>query len=537
MFLGTFLVSKTSIADSLRCLVSRIYSSNFLRSAGIFVFLFVSYVVSGKFGQQVAGHGTDVTVLWPPTGISLAALLILGYRFWPAIFLGGFVVNVTATYDTYASLGVATGNTLEALVGAYLVQRYANGVKAFFKPSSAVRFVLFAGILAPALCATIGVGLLSYSELSSWRDFLPVWLTWWEGDALAGLVLTPFLVLLLGNEHHRLDPREWGELTVLLICLTATAVWLFGRPLFHSPTSGALVVLCIPFLIWAAYRFCPLEAAGANLILCGVVTWSSLAGQGLFASTQELPMFLALFVAAITFTTLVVSAFQFERKLLEEDLIVAAGVYKSANDELTENLTEVAKSLDEEIARNVYVRHTLERYRQMLDEAVQSAPRIIWVIDKVNRKVHYVDPFYRNKLSRLWERLCDKPNQRIVPLELTGHDGSNDLLDSPCPFTCEESFQERNQIIHPDGARTRVHRVAFRTSTQSDQAREFHDVSIEAVDRIEHIEKRCANLVEIQKRNEEPDKRNSIMSLCRLPLGSQEKSPILDCNSSEPSGD
>src|ERR671912_3058913 len=89
--------------------------------------LAVIYIIAGKLGLQLAVFHPSATPVWPPTAISLAACLLLGPWVWPAIFLGAFVVNVTTAGSMTTSLGIATGNTLEGLLGAFLINRYANG--------------------------------------------------------------------------------------------------------------------------------------------------------------------------------------------------------------------------------------------------------------------------------------------------------------------------------------------------------------------------------------------------------------------------
>src|SRR2546422_8893105 len=89
------------------------------------------YLLAGKLGLRLAIVHPSATAVWPGTGIALAALLLLGYRVWPGIFLGAFLVNLTTAGSILSSLGIASGNTLEALLGAYLVTRFANGRRGF----------------------------------------------------------------------------------------------------------------------------------------------------------------------------------------------------------------------------------------------------------------------------------------------------------------------------------------------------------------------------------------------------------------------
>src|SRR5581483_3456387 len=97
------------------------------------------------------------TAVWPPTGIALAAFLLLGYWIWPFILAAAFLVNLTTAGTPATSLAIAAGNTLEGLAGAWLVNRYCRGRRAFERPHDVFKFVLFAALLAPCLSATVGV--------------------------------------------------------------------------------------------------------------------------------------------------------------------------------------------------------------------------------------------------------------------------------------------------------------------------------------------------------------------------------------------
>src|SRR6202045_4286603 len=79
------------------------------------------YLFAGNLAWQLAFVNASASPVWPPAGIALAALLVLGFRVWPAIFVGALVVNLTTAGNILTSLGIASGNTLEALCGAWLV--------------------------------------------------------------------------------------------------------------------------------------------------------------------------------------------------------------------------------------------------------------------------------------------------------------------------------------------------------------------------------------------------------------------------------
>src|SRR5918993_4347835 len=141
--------------------------------------LLVIYVLAGKLGLHFAFVHASATPLWPPTGIALAMLILGGYRLWPVVFVGAFVVNVTTAGSVATSLGIAAGNTLEAVVAAYLVHRFANGREAFKRPKTIFAFAACAGLVATAVSATIGVTSLALGGYAPWRAWGEIWLTWW----------------------------------------------------------------------------------------------------------------------------------------------------------------------------------------------------------------------------------------------------------------------------------------------------------------------------------------------------------------------
>ena len=123
------------------------------------------YFVAAKLGLQLAFLNASATAVWPPTGIAIAAILLFGNRISPGIFLGAFLANLTTAGTVATSLGIATGNTMEALIGAYLVNRFANGREAFERAQNIFRFVLLAAILSTMVSATIGVTTLRLGGL------------------------------------------------------------------------------------------------------------------------------------------------------------------------------------------------------------------------------------------------------------------------------------------------------------------------------------------------------------------------------------
>ena len=152
------------------------------RSLPTLVGLALLYFFASKFGLRLAIIHPSATAVWPGTGIALAATLLLGYRVWPAIFVGAFAVNLTTAGSIFSSLGIASGSTLEALVGAYLVTRFAIGRKVFSRAEDIFKFVLLACVLATTVSASFGTASLFLTGFTHGMKQGPIWLTWWLGD-------------------------------------------------------------------------------------------------------------------------------------------------------------------------------------------------------------------------------------------------------------------------------------------------------------------------------------------------------------------
>ena len=152
----------------------------------------IIYVALAKLSLALASIHPSATPIWPPTGFALAIVLLLGYRISPAIFLGAFVANVTTAGSISTSFAIATGNALESLVGAYLINRWSDGCSTFDTLGGVIRFALICFLPSTIISATLGVGSLSLAGYADWSDFRSIWTTWWMGDlALAGLLSGP----------------------------------------------------------------------------------------------------------------------------------------------------------------------------------------------------------------------------------------------------------------------------------------------------------------------------------------------------------
>ena len=308
------------------------------------------YFVAGKLGLQLAYVHASATAVWPCTGIAVAALLVLGYRVWPGILLGAFLVNLTTAGSAETSVGIAIGNTLEALAACYLVKRFAGGKEAFARAQDTFKFALLAGMVATTVSATIGVTSLALGGFADWAAFGSIWCTWWLGDGVGAVIVTPLLLLWWENPRPRWTREQITELAFLFLGLFATSWIVFGKP-FHSELKNyPLEYLCIPFLIWAAFRFGRRKAATAVCALSGIATWGTLQGYGPFVRESQNTSLLLLqaFMGIVAVTTLVLASEASEHRRAEERVRNLA-----VSDPLTglANYRQMVEALETEIKR------------------------------------------------------------------------------------------------------------------------------------------------------------------------------------------
>jgi diguanylate cyclase (GGDEF)-like protein len=258
-----------------------------LKDAVVLAALGGGYFVAGKLGLKLAFVHASATTVWPCTGIALAAFLILGYRVWPAILTGAFLVNLTTAGSVAPSIGIAVGNTLEGVVGCYLVNRFAGGQHAFKRAQDIFKFAFLAGMVSTTVSATVGLTSITLGGFADWAKYGAIWFTWWLGDAVGAVVVTPFLLLWRENPRLNWTNKQIIELEFLFLGLFPTGWIVFGG-LFHSFFMNyPLEYLCIPFPVWAAYRFGRREAATVVCVLAAIAAWGTLNGFGPFSRESQ----------------------------------------------------------------------------------------------------------------------------------------------------------------------------------------------------------------------------------------------------------
>jgi signal transduction histidine kinase/ActR/RegA family two-component response regulator len=290
------------------------------------------YFVVGKFGLMLASLHASASPVWPSAGIALAAILFFGYRVWPGIFVGAFLVNITNAGDVATSLAIATGNTLEALAGAWMVIRFARGKNFCDRPQDVFKFALIAAT-STIISSSFGVTSLALAGFADWTHYGAIWLTWWLGDVTGDLVFTPLVVLWIVGSRRGWRKKEATEVGVLFLLLVLLSSVVFGGWLQISSQNYPITFICGPIVIWMAFRFRPLETANGIFILSVIAVWGTLHGFGPFVRETENQSLVALqlWIAVLTITAMALSAGMAERRRVEEELQQQKSMVETAN--------------------------------------------------------------------------------------------------------------------------------------------------------------------------------------------------------------
>ncbi|MDX6385245.1 MAG: hypothetical protein QOK48_2818 [Blastocatellia bacterium] len=295
-----------------------------LRDLTVIVIVGGLYFIGAKLGLSLASLNASVSPVWPPTGIAIALMLWWGYRTVPGVFIGALLANSLLTNVSLATAaGISTGNTLEALIAVYLVRRFVGSRNPFQRAGDVLRFVVFAAILSTAVGATIGNLSLCLSGAAAWSSFGRLWLTWWSGDGVSALVVTPLILSWIERNNH-VRWRGWrlAEIAFLLLLMALLSATIYTDLLQHSATARPWGHATIPLLVWAAFRFGPRGVSTAMAILSTIAIWGTIHGFGAFAvfGRNEALLFLQVYLANYAITTLSLAGIVTERKQAERQL-------------------------------------------------------------------------------------------------------------------------------------------------------------------------------------------------------------------------
>jgi integral membrane sensor domain MASE1 len=290
----------------------------------------VLYVVTARLGLKLAlPPEKKATAVWLPSGIALAAILIGGYRLWPGIWLGAFIANAWDFFDPASkfslgahlavSSGIATGSTLQPLLGAFLMHRWIGRENLLESARSVFQFIGITLLLC-LTASTVGVTTLMVTGFAPWSKYAFAWWTWWVGDTIGILIVTPLILSWIKPTWFKWDLRRLGEAACLLGLLLGVTLFVFGGWSPWGIVASTLAYLTVPLLVWAAFRFGQHGATASLLLVSKVAVWGTAHGYGPFVqqTLNESLLLLQTFVGVLAVTTLALAGVLAERRRAEQ---------------------------------------------------------------------------------------------------------------------------------------------------------------------------------------------------------------------------
>lgn len=365
-----------------------------------FVGVFCAYYFAARWSLSISAINTFAAPLWPPTGIALAALYFGGSRLAPAVALAAFAVNYMTGAPALAALGIALGNSLEAIVGLYLLRSFR--FRPFFEHLGDSFSLIAVALSAPFTSAITGpVALVAAGALSTHE--LPITsITWWIGDALGVLLVAPFILKWFARPAFgaRRTILQWTETLLFFIALTFVSIIVFWQPI------PALNDLSWPYLVfvpltWGALRVGPRFVTSAIVLVAAIATTGTVMGVGPFSGTVGVNdlFFLQLFLGTVAMIFLLFSATVEERKRAAQEL------EKHVVD-LSESVEEISEA---DRAKNEFIAILSHELRNPLAPVLSSLELLRLNIAKMPEFKDTIDTMHDQigRITRLLDDLLD----------------------------------------------------------------------------------------------------------------------------------
>jgi signal transduction histidine kinase len=350
------------------------------KTAAHVVLLATVYVAFAKVGLSLDAVAGFATLVWAPTGIALVAVLLLGPRMWPGIALGALVANLWAGALAPVALGIAAGNTLEALLGAYLVRRALGSVPSLERVRDVVAWVVLGAFVAPIASASIGIGSLVAGGMLPVDRVAETLRAWWVGDALGALVVGS---LLLAWRARPVSSDRGVEALLLGVVLCALTLLVFLRAPNDLSSPFRTPYVLFPVLVCIALRLGVRGAVVATFLVSAIAIWATARGTGPFARTalSEGLTFLQTFMAVVATTMLILAAAITEReravRLRDEQLAVVSHDLRNPLNTISlrvEQLRKAPHMQEDQRARAVeQIHRSVERMARLIKDLLDRA--------------------------------------------------------------------------------------------------------------------------------------------------------------------
>ena len=419
--------------------VKNVRSQRLLSPLAGMAVLGIVYYAAARLGLLLAFESTNASPIWPPAGIALAGLLLLGWRAWPGIWLGSFAADTVVFFANHAAAPVtilwvspviACGSTLEAIAGWWLFDCWLRRVnmKGWQGPLFRRVYVFRFAIVALVIClvgAGFGPVAICASGIETWEKFGFVWFTWWSGDATGVLIFTPFLLAWGARELLKRGPVFWGETVLAFAVLALFCVVIFGG---WGGDRKVIYLLAAP-LVWIAARLGPRATTSALVLVSLTSIWQTVHGLGPFVRPvmSEAPLNVLCYVWTMAITAMALEGAVTARREAEASLRA-----------LTARLEQLVEERTAELRKNQV------RFAAFM----RNLPGVAYIKDQAGRYV-----FMSEKAGSLLDRKASdwigKNDAEMWPPEATARFGETDLKI----LQTGEPLQTIETTPHEDGPR------------------------------------------------------------------------------------
>ena len=401
-----------------------------------------AYYGTAELSRWLASTPQNVTPVWPPDGIAVAAVFLYGFWMLPGVCLGSFLANIWALWDpsswlslstsVFGVMGIALGTTVGTGVGVFGLWQTARTRYPLSRVVNVIQLLFFAGLLGPVINALAGVAVLCSLGVVPWEAYSDVWLTWWVSNVAGIFIVTPAIIswerelwASKKQDTRRIEPevKQWRNPFAkrspkntyvhtkhgFEILLMSGLVLVVGYASFWQPY--ALDYMLIPLLIWPTFRYGQRGSTLAAVMISAMAILGTVRGLGSFAgdSLDQSLTLLQSFIAVTVFTALILAAVLAERTTAEDKLRVAIADLATMNAELEQRVTERTQELDD---KNKYLQTTLRELHQVQAQMVQSekmsslGQMVAGIAHEINNPVNFIHGNLNHMQNYVKSLLC-----------------------------------------------------------------------------------------------------------------------------------
>ncbi len=264
-------------------------------------------MIVGRAGLALATINETASPVWPATGVACAILFLFGLRYWPAIALGAFIINLGSSISLPAILAITCGNTLESVISAIILLFFSQK-KYLSSPHIRTLSIVTASLIGPSISAMVGTLALILSGASPGSMFDTIWITWWTGDVLGGMMILPLIFAFTKNVFNDYDLKIEKVSKAMMLGILTTGSFLCWL-LFIRPEGSPYLFFIFPFLLWCAAQTGERGVAVSTLIISAIGITSVQLGYGVFihGTTNSNLVNLQLFLGSVAISSLMMS--------------------------------------------------------------------------------------------------------------------------------------------------------------------------------------------------------------------------------------